>query len=305
MKLELSIIIPTKDRGGIFKQTVESALLSIAQKKAEIIIINDSKIPIKEISPSSIIHIYQNTGNGVASARNLGAAKASSDYLLFLDDDILININVINKLLQYAKDGPHKIFLPNWVYPNELNSELGKTSFGRFILKHKLNSLKGWINLNSWSEIDLMEIKSGASFCLLIHKSKFNSINGYNEKFPYAGAEDYDFCERLKSNGTRFFIDPYMVVHHNEADRISLINWLNRKKRDSATKKLALNLGYTEFVINYSLAKIVLCKTIYFFRILILLLVNIIPNKRIFDKLYNNLILTLCAGYIYKGYKEF
>lgn len=305
MNFELSIIIPTKDRGKIFIQTFESVLSSVVHKNAEIIIINDSELPISGIRPTSNVYIYQNKGNGVASARNLGVSKASSNLLLFLDDDILITENVVTKLLQHAKNDPNNLYISNWKYPDKLNNELIKTSFGRFILNNKLNSLKGWINLSSWSDIDLMEIKSGASFCLLIHKNKFNSINGYNEKFPYAGAEDYDFCERLKNNGTRFFIDPKMMVFHNESDRISLKNWLNRKKRDSATKKLALNLGYTEFKIKYSFQKVVLCKSVYFFRLFIILLVSVIPNKRIFDKFYNNLILTLCAAYIYKGYKEF
>lgn len=305
MKFELSIIIPTKDRGIIFKQTLESVLSATIQINAEIIIINDSKVPIKEISSSFKVKIYQNIGEGVASARNFGFSKASSDLLFFLDDDILITKDVVNKLLQYAKNDLNNLYISNWKYPEKLDKELKKTSFGRFLLNNKLNSLKGWINLNSWSDVDLMEIKSGASFCLLIHKNKFISINGYNEKFPYAGAEDYDFCERLKNIGTRFFIDPKMMVFHNESDRISLNNWLNRKKRDSATKKLALNLGYTKFKIKYSFQKVILCESVYFFRSFIILLVNVIPNKIFFDKFHNNLILTLCAAYIYKGYNEY
>ncbi|MGZ3900046.1 MAG: glycosyltransferase, partial [Bacteroidia bacterium] len=41
--MELSIIIPTKDRGDVFYKTLDAAYNAIKEINAEIIIVNDSK----------------------------------------------------------------------------------------------------------------------------------------------------------------------------------------------------------------------------------------------------------------------
>ncbi len=304
MKYDLSIIIPTKDRGEIFYQTLKSVLSSVININSEIIIINDSTSLINIDHSWLNVKVYKNKGKGVASARNRGASKASSDILLFLDDDILINEMTIKRLLKHFETDPNNIYLPDWEYPENLNLYLLKKQFGRFIIKNNLNCLRGWMNINSWCNNETIEIPHGASFCLLIHKSKFYSIGGYNEHFPYAGAEDFDFCERLKKTGTRFFVDNLMLVYHNEADRTMLENWLERKKRDSYTKKTAFTLGYAQFQLRYSYLPSFILNTIYNCKFVLFIIIRLIPNISIFDKIYAKIVHLLTAAYIYTGYKK-
>src|SRR5687768_17265350 len=93
MPVELSIIIPTKDRVAIFYKTLKNAFQAIADIDAEIIIVNDSKTSIVEVEAlyRDKVAVYNNPKSGVASARNYGAARASAGLPLFLDDDMLIS----------------------------------------------------------------------------------------------------------------------------------------------------------------------------------------------------------------------
>lgn len=305
MKPELSIIIPTKDRQIIFNKTLSSLIEATKNINVEIIIINDSEKELSVKNFNKNIFIFKNPKKGVASARNFGVKKSSSDYILFLDDDILVNEENVKVIIDFLKKEDNNIYLLNWIYPENLINRIKYKKFGRYLINNNLVSLKGWINKSDlWKDNELFEVPIGASYCLPILKSTFNSINGYNEKFNYAGAEDYDFFKRLKSIGIKFYIYPLSTVYHNEEDRIELINWLERKKRDSYTKKQALTLGYTEFKANYSFIRYNILNFTYSFRFIFLIILKLIPNLKIFDKLSFMLISVLCASYIYKGYNE-
>ena len=87
---QISIIIPTKDRLKVLKQTIESVIDASKQIEVEIIIVNDSNIGLDLGETNAFVKVFQNGAKGVASARNFGALKAKFDLLLFIDDDIIL-----------------------------------------------------------------------------------------------------------------------------------------------------------------------------------------------------------------------
>lgn len=308
MSFDLSIIVPTYNREQILKRTIKSLIEASKGFNVEIIIINDSSddLELKEEYRSYIKVFKNNKGKGVASARNTGAQIASSDILLFLDDDIIISEMVLKQLLNHFNNNPNYIYLPYWQYPDDLLDTLNNTSFGRFLYSHNLMNIMGYSNIkaNYQNNHSLIEIPNGASYCLLIEKIKFLNVGGYNESFPYAGAEDYEFCQRLKECGFKFFIDLKLIVYHNEADRINLKEWLERKKRDSYTRKICAGLGYSIYHLSYSRLKSYILDLVYTFRNLFFLLLKFIPNHPFFDNVYSKIVDILIAAYIYAGYNK-
>ena len=89
---ELTIIIPTKDRGNIFFRTLDSILKSSSHLKVEILVINNSLIPVNIQNKPANVFVFDNPfdKNSVFSSRNYGASIAKSPILLFIDDDILV-----------------------------------------------------------------------------------------------------------------------------------------------------------------------------------------------------------------------
>ncbi|HEY4799892.1 MAG TPA: glycosyltransferase, partial [Bacteroidia bacterium] len=189
--MQFSIIIPTKDRGEIFYETLKCTVDAIANFDAEIIVINDSKTS-NIIIPGNFkkVKLINNPKSGVASARNLGASLAQSKLLLFIDDDIITNRETIDQILLLHNSQKNICVNPNWIYPPHITQKLTSTSFGRFLQKKNLTSFKGWYRNNTWKENALFESDIIASFHLSIERSVFIHSKGYNETFSEAGFED-------------------------------------------------------------------------------------------------------------------
>lgn len=297
----LSIIIPTKDRGRIFDRTLLAAVNAVRDMEAEIIVVNDSKSSPPQIPESLLgIRVLNNPSQGVASARNLGAREATGEWILFLDDDIIISQDSVRHVIGVHQDKAGIALNPDWVYPPELLNTLSHTSFGRFLMAHNMTTFKGWYDDASWMDSAMFSSLSVASFHLSMLRSDFLRTGGYDEQFPLAGFEDYDFPKRLKNAGIAFYIDTRIVVHHNEEDRMQLHTWLDNQERRALTRRIAVGRGYPELKLHYSLSKRAVLSLLLVVYPTILAFLKWLPDGM--EPLKFRLITALLAAKIFKGY---
>jgi GT2 family glycosyltransferase len=241
--------------------------------------VNDSKVSTPVIpTDAKNIKLINNPKAGVASARNAGAKNSTGDLLLFLDNDIVISKQSIDHVIALHGQYEKACFNVDWRYPLVLQDLLTKNSFGRFVLTHGMTSFKGWYNNPSWQDYALFASPSVASFHLSISRKNFDLTGGYDEQFPHAGFEDYDFPTKLKKVGLAFYIDSRVVVDHNESDRLGIDNWLANQERRAITRKVAVNLGYKELELQYGLTKRFLLSGINLFYPLLQTFLKICPN---------------------------
>lgn len=302
--MQLSVIIPTKDRGSVFDETLRCAMNAVEHLDAEILVVNDSRETRPAIPVSSRVRMMENPGRGVASARNSGVRSTSGDLILFLDDDIVISRESIDHIMNVHRELKDICLNVNWEYPQTTIELISKTQFGRFMITSRLTSFKGWYHHPSWRDNELFASTSVASFHLSLKRNDFLRTPGYNEKFPHAGFEDYDFPLELKKAGMSFYIDSRTTVYHNEADRINFGNWLANQERRAATRKVAVGLGYKELIIEYTAFKRFMFSLIGISNGIIKAMMYLTPNVRVFDPLYFRLISALQAQRIYRGYSS-
>ncbi len=220
----------------------------------EVIVVNDAKDENVELPEILKKHtVVNNPKSGVASARNLGASHAKYDWLLFVDDDMKMGKTDFEIYCSHisSEDVNFTINL-DWKYSDETNTDLKKTSFGRFLLSISYNTLAGWNNLKEWPKIGLLEHNGLASCNLLIHKTVFHKVNGYDEQFSHAGAEDFEFSQRILKAGVKTYIDNRSQMIHNELDRLSKKAWFSRKFQAGITNRIAFNKGYQDVFIPNS-----------------------------------------------------
>lgn len=303
--MDFSIIIPTKNRDKILTKTLTFALKATQYYKVEFLIINDGDNDI--ILPSemaSALTILKNPKSGVASARNYGAKNATSNHLIFMDDDMWMQPDNLSALQSIMDIHTNCCINLNWIYPPILSQQIKKTQFGRYLEYYGFTSLKGWCKGLPWNDDELFEISGITSQFLYMHKDVWKSVNGYNENFPHAGFEDHDFAERLKKNGTTFYIYPKSYLYHNEVDRVEPKSWLARKMRGGETRKYAVKFGYKHLTLHYNFIKRIIYSICILLKPFIFLLLLFIPNIKFFDSFYFSVINLLLGAHSFEGYTK-
>lgn len=269
----ISIIIPTYHRTPMLIEHLLHLQKELEQFSYEIIVVNDAKDEAVVLpQPLASITVVNNPKSGVASARNLGVSLAKFDWLLFLDDDMKMGkANFENYLNHLEKEDFNFTVNLDWKYSDITNEELAGTSFGRFLISISYNTLAGWNGLKEWPQQGLIEHNGLASCNLLIHRSIFDAVGGYDEQFSHAGAEDFEFSQRISKKGITTYIDTRSQMIHNELDRLSKQSWFKRKYQAGVTNKIAYEKGYREVYIpnNWKFRSpaltTTLCKSILFF----------------------------------------
>ena len=179
-----------------------------------------------------------------------------------------------------------------------------QTKFGRYLDNFGFTSLKGWNRDEPWNDNELFENTGITSQFLAMHKETFYSVGGYDESFPHAGYEDYDFSKRLKAKGIHLYYWPKDIIYHNETDRQQLSTWLERKRRGGETRKHAVLRGNKELELHYTGVKKVILQLLTFSKKFWIGFLDLLPNTRLVDGFYGKLTNILLATSIFEGYTK-
>lgn len=105
----VSIIIPLYNKENAIFNTVQSVLKQTVTD-FELIVVNDgstdNSLEVVKSIKDERIQIYSKKNGGVSSARNFGANKAATPWLLFLDADDRLRPNCIETLLNLGTEYP-------------------------------------------------------------------------------------------------------------------------------------------------------------------------------------------------------
>lgn len=155
----------------------------------------------------TLLRSKKNTG--YTGGNNLGiqlALKSNYDYILFLNDDIIVDPNFLSHLVNIAgSDRCIGLVCPKLLCfetPNRLYKEYGKYNF---YLGINVQPLQG---IELPQEIDLVP---GASF--LAKMDIFRKIGLMDENF-FLYFDEGDICYRIKKIGLRIIYEPSSIVFH-------------------------------------------------------------------------------------------
>lgn len=105
----VSVIIPVYNAEKYIERAVAS-VLSQSYKNLEIILVDDgskdnsSRIIDRLARDNTNIKVIHKQNGGSGSARNVGIENSTGNYILFLDSDDFIEVNTIEKLMNYSKE---------------------------------------------------------------------------------------------------------------------------------------------------------------------------------------------------------
>jgi O-antigen biosynthesis protein len=212
----VSIIIPIYGQIGFTIRCLKSISLNLPKCSFEIIVIDDASkdnsLDILKLVKG--IKVFKNaTNRGFIYSCNFAAKKAKGDYLYFLNNDTQVTEGWLDHLIKTFKDFPGAGLVGSkLVYPNGKLQEAGGIiwkdgsawNFGRY---QDPNDPV----FNYAREVDYC---SGAS--IMIPKTIFNKMKGFDPYYSPAYCEDSDLALKLRSRGYRVIYQPLSTVVHFE-----------------------------------------------------------------------------------------
>ncbi|WP_298903217.1 glycosyltransferase family A protein [uncultured Psychroserpens sp.] len=189
MNSKLSIVIPCYNMGDFVKEALASVLDYPNQDDLEIIVVNDgsnddghTKAILDSYSNTNITVIHQEN-QGLGAARNNGIRAANSSYIIPLDADNKLRHGYISKGISIL-DKHQDIGV---VYSD--NRQFGLSNQD--------------VKVGEFDVAKLLK-KNYIDACLVLRKSAWESVNGYDEQMPVMGYEDWDLNMRLFFKGWQF-----------------------------------------------------------------------------------------------------
>lgn len=197
----VSVIVPTRNSAA----TLKACLASIKDQtypKIELIVVDrGSKDATRRITKAFTPHLY-NHGPERSAQRNLGAARATGEYLLFIDSDMELSQEVVNSCVKLVAK-----------YPKLVAVTIPETSFGKgFWAKCKALERTYYVGID-WVESPRF-----------MSPDLFRRAGGYNTKI--AGGEDWELTQLLRAVGPFGRVAQY--IHHNEG-RVTLRSLLRKR----------------------------------------------------------------------------
>jgi N-acetylglucosaminyl-diphospho-decaprenol L-rhamnosyltransferase len=150
------------------------------------------------------------TNVGPCVTRNLGLRKARSPRVLFVDDDMILEPGVIERLAKALDDHPAAALAgPTMVFAGSADVIQYAGGTAHFAgLPHLLRLGQRPERLTSTHAVDVL-----TAGCLLADRERVLSVGGFDEDYFYL-AEDVDLSLRLRQKGHELLIVPAAVVQN-------------------------------------------------------------------------------------------
>jgi len=207
MKPSISVIVPFFHAEEFFEDAYQSIKKQTLPVNEIIIVIDGCGVEaenfLSKYHDIKVINLIRN--GGPAIARNIGASKASSDLIAFLDADDKWATNKLEKQVEFLA-----------LYPEFSSCHTGVRTFKKEIVISEFNSKPFNLKVE-----DLLSGSHVVPTSLLIKKSAFEAVNGFDTKIRCS--EDHDFTIRLVQNNLQigFLAEPLSYLRRENHGNIS------------------------------------------------------------------------------------
>lgn len=227
-----SIVIPVYNKLENLISVLKTLDKQITSVNYEVIISDDGSErslyeEVKKISKEKkykMKYIYQeDLGFRAGQARNNGILKCNYENIIFLDQDIIVSENFVEKIFLSMKKEDLVIYKTVYISEKEkkdIIDKIGEIAFNKlydYILPKRINRLKKEIKadkLRSLKNKFGLRKKGAHTFGIFaVKKEILYKINGFDEEFSGYGYEDIEFSNRFYNNGYKSKVLDIKTIH--------------------------------------------------------------------------------------------
>lgn len=241
--LSVTIVVAVADRFSCTPKTLDEILNRAAEYPFDLIFVDGSspqhiqKYLDEKVGKNQLKVIRSEHYLSPSQSRNMGAAMAESEYILFIDNDVFVEDGWLKALVQCAKETDADVITPlvcigepigetihlaggeTHIEMNDLAE--GEKNARKLYVKHHfanqpLKKAKEKLKRQSCSLVDL--------HCVLVKKQVFEAVDGFDESLLNT-REHVDFCLRVQERGFSIYCEPDSVVTYVPGEFPNALEW--------------------------------------------------------------------------------
>ena len=224
---KVSIIIPTNGSNALLEACVDSILAHTGYPDYEILIVNNGKrLPAEfpyyqRLMRDRVVQVLHYPGPfNFSAVVNFGAAHASGELLLFLNNDTRVaSADWLDELAMWALrpeiGAVGAKLLKDDRAIQHAGVILGLSGFAGHIFGDCLENQWSLFGLAEWYR-DYLAVTAA---CVMLRRETFERIGKFDETFILCG-NDVEICLRLRRHGLRVVYNPFARLYHLEGATI-------------------------------------------------------------------------------------
>lgn len=218
-KPTVSFIMLNFNKAYLTLQTIASLALHTDLSEHEIIVLDngstaDDFFVLSKFIPSNIKIIRLDTNRYFGEGNNIAVEQAKGDIICFMNNDLCFTDGWLNRLLaEYQAHAGQAAVGPLFKFPSGTLQEFGGhfSSCGQVIQRYK--NLK---NFDTRTLPETEEVQYSSAACLIMARSLFTKIGGFDHRYEPVYYEDTDLCAKIALAGASVRVVRDSVVYHVE-----------------------------------------------------------------------------------------
>jgi GT2 family glycosyltransferase len=223
----VSVIIPTRDRLDLLEQCIRSLREETDYPQMELIVIDNDSVKeetrqfLRNFEREPLSRVVRQSGPFNFSRLNNAAVRvARAELVLFLNNDVTADDrDWLREMVRALRPEVGAVGARLW-YPNGTLQHGGViVGLGGIAGVSSYRTLRG--HTGYFNRVSLQQNCSAVTgACLLVRKSLFEEVGGFNEVNFGVSFNDVDLCLRLRKRHWRIVWTPYAnLIHHESASR--------------------------------------------------------------------------------------
>lgn len=228
----VSIVIPSRDRPDLIGPCLRSIFERTSWPDFEVVVVDTGTTDERALAilRSHPVRVVEQPGPfNFSAANNRGAAAATGEILVFLNNDTtVVSPDWLGHLAFHLAAADVGAVGPLLVYPDGSVQHAGVVLGARGTADHVMRRFPADADGHAGSLSCPREVSAVTGACLAIRRESLARVGGWNELFA-THYQDVDLCLRLRRAGLRCLFTPYVrLVHHESPSRGSRYDMLDR-----------------------------------------------------------------------------
>lgn len=204
----ISVIISCKNERDHIRQTLNSIMRNSGKTPYQIIVVddgsNDGCCNFLRATETPGLTLITTGGVYAGQARNLGAAQAVGDILVFCDAHVFVEQDWLEKLAETLQIPGIDAVSPG-IKPHDYE---GQEALGGLTWESDMTTR--WL----YCSTDLAPVPALSRNCLAVNREAFTAVGGFDNGFRGYGCDDIEFSLKLWLMGFGAYINPEVTVCH-------------------------------------------------------------------------------------------